>query len=95
MDFKEIPLSSNAYIDCECIICMQSTLDTEYVLLNCNHLYHYHCIKKWKQKHNTCPMCRQKIDFTDATLFEIQTIDEVNPAEEYLKNFFLKYCRCC
>mmetsp|Transcript_19761 Transcript_19761/g.44805 ORF Transcript_19761/g.44805 Transcript_19761/m.44805 type:complete len:84 (-) Transcript_19761:211-462(-) len=26
----------------------------------CNHAFHIHCIMKWLEKNNTCPMCRQE-----------------------------------
>lgn len=39
-------------IDCTCAICYEKG---EYQL-DCGHIFHYHCIKQWKQK--TCPLCR-------------------------------------
>ena len=45
----------------ECIICFEKMGDIE-CKLNCNHTYHYNCIKEWVEKKNTCPECRSLVD---------------------------------
>lgn len=45
----------------ECIICFEKMGEIE-CRLNCNHSYHYNCIKEWVEKKNTCPECRSLID---------------------------------
>ena len=43
------------------------------ILLECNHMFHIECLKKIKN--DTCPLCRQKINFnTLLNLNENQTI---------------------
>ena len=28
---------------------------------NCNHVFHEECIDKWKERNNTCPICRKDL----------------------------------
>ena len=44
----------------KCVICM-SGLDLfigDNSLLPCEHVFHRHCIKKWRRRQNTCPICK-------------------------------------
>lgn len=43
-----------------CPICHEEDTLVNYTL-PCKHIYHSHCIKKWLQNHNTCPLCRCKV----------------------------------
>ena len=49
--------------DKECIICFEPMGEIE-CKLECNHSYHYNCIKEWVEKKNTCPECRRLVDPT-------------------------------
>ncbi len=31
----------------------------------CNHAFHIHCIMKWLEKNNTCPMCRAEWQYKE------------------------------
>lgn len=44
-----------------CSICLDSydPSETKEKLTVCGHEFHIHCIQKWFQVHNTCPLCRQ------------------------------------
>ena len=44
----------------KCSICMEN-IKGECYITPCNHKYHEECIDKWKERNNTCPMCREKI----------------------------------
>ena len=45
-----------------CPICFEKFRhDEEVCVLECNHVYHTHCIDKWGQKKQTCPICRKNI----------------------------------
>jgi len=48
----------------ECSICLEqfnSSSNTS-VILECNHIYHKNCIKKWLKNNDGCPMCRQETE---------------------------------
>lgn len=49
---------------CQCPICLEDIYDISYskfISLPCTHTFHTKCIDKWKNKNNTCPMCRALI----------------------------------
>ena len=48
-EFKEI--------DSQCSICY----DQGDYQLHCGHIFHEHCIAKWKQVNRSCPLCRAPI----------------------------------
>ncbi len=60
----------------ECAICMNN-LRVNIVKLNCDHVYHYNCIHKWKKIKNTCPLCMTSIAYKDFYL-ENRISDNVN-----------------
>ena len=43
-----------------CAICWDDVYPANYVI-SCNHNYHYDCIKKWFERSNRCPVCRQGV----------------------------------
>ena len=48
-----------------CSICIHNyEVDEELYILPCNknHLFHKHCLNCWFERHDTCPMCRFKIE---------------------------------
>ena len=50
-----------------CSICLLDIEDKNSTILDCKHKFHYDCIFKWNQDHNTCPVCRteQNIDYVE------------------------------
>lgn len=44
-----------------CAICLNSLL-SETCPLKCNHTFHFECINFWRQKSQTCPLCRMNIE---------------------------------
>lgn len=44
----------------ECVICKE-TNDTEWIQLDCKHVYHQTCIQEWLKKKLSCPLCRGDI----------------------------------
>ncbi|KAK8682886.1 hypothetical protein V6N13_038967 [Hibiscus sabdariffa] len=55
----------------ECMICLSKSEDTEILRLlpQCKHGFHIYCIDQWLEKHSTCPLCRQKVNLDDPTIF--------------------------
>ena len=46
-----------------CCICMLNNSNTN---LGCNHSFCYDCISNWRQRNNTCPICRQIIRYRES-----------------------------
>ena len=46
--------------DNKCSICLQEYNNNKTILL-CGHIFHSNCISTWKQRSDTCPICRKKI----------------------------------
>tara|TARA_B110000208_G_C11787590_1_gene436180 strand:+ start:1241 stop:1927 length:687 start_codon:yes stop_codon:yes gene_type:complete len=44
-----------------CAICLDTIKNKDKFTTSCNHSYHTLCIKKWAEKKNSCPLCRQDI----------------------------------
>jgi len=48
----------------ECSICFELLFeDKNFLITECGHKFHYSCFKKWDK--DTCPMCRQDINYND------------------------------
>lgn len=67
LDIKSKKYENINNIDCkECSICYEEFNNDSLVsILNCNHFFHTECIKKWGNRNNTCPICREKIPLTE------------------------------
>ncbi|XP_056642451.1 RING finger protein 141-like [Diorhabda carinulata] len=61
-----------------CCICFERKQE---VLLPCAHSYCLSCIEEWNETHDTCPICREKLDSTDDTW----VLSDVPKAEEISK----------
>ncbi|CAJ2637092.1 unnamed protein product [Trifolium pratense] len=49
-------------IDKKCTICQEEyELDDELGRLNCEHCYHFQCIKQWLVLKNFCPVCKHEV----------------------------------
>ena len=51
-----------------CVICMEdfedgdsAVNDKQVIDLPCKHLLHAKCLRQWREKQNTCPICRGPI----------------------------------
>jgi len=46
----------------ECSICLEEVEFYRRKRLECNHVFHYNCIKEWSKQNNSCPNCRKIIN---------------------------------
>ncbi|XWS17306.1 hypothetical protein CRYUN_Cryun33cG0056100 [Craigia yunnanensis] len=55
----------------ECVVCLSKFEDIEILRLlpKCKHAFHIDCIDQWLEKHSSCPLCRQKVNAGDPTVF--------------------------
>ncbi|XVE98121.1 hypothetical protein REPUB_Repub03eG0078000 [Reevesia pubescens] len=55
----------------ECAVCLSKFEDIEILRLlpKCKHGFHIDCIDRWLEKHSSCPICRQKVNADDPTIF--------------------------
>lgn len=68
-------------VDDECAICIEP-IHKEYVpLFVCNHKFHKHCINKWLQINNYCPLCRN-----DLSIVFLHTLYDKANSHEIHKN---------
>lgn len=82
--------NSNASIAENCPICLDefnnsSGNSVEKISLSCNHIYHKGCIGEWVIKNNTCPLCRQNLNFQDKKKCTSCTQIVINYSKEILK----------
>lgn len=66
----------------ECAVCYEAITNRSLIKLNCSHIFHAKCLKKWvNSDHLTCPMCRAAL--SDAVL------DQLNPKMQDAVQAFL------
>jgi hypothetical protein len=56
-----IPFSKNTLITGDCAICLLDDLN-DCIKINCSHIFCKFCITEWSRSHETCPICRNKIE---------------------------------
>ena len=63
---------SNISRDKDCPVCLGEIDVDNLVVLKCGHGFHYECIGKWLESHNTCCYCREYIPpkYTKQMLFK-------------------------
>lgn len=47
----------------DCSICMETIVDDSLTIEACKHVFHAVCLVKWKQRHKSCPLCRENLDY--------------------------------
>lgn len=63
----------------ECSICYECTHTPDKLTMECGHIFHSACMKKWSENNKSCPMCRKELEAND--LFDMQLM----PDAEYKK----------
>ena len=57
-DLSKIPADKK-----DCVICLCNyELNEKAIILPCTHIFHSECIKSWFLNHDTCPICKIKIN---------------------------------
>jgi hypothetical protein len=57
-----VELASHDHFGKTCTICHKEyTKSCTLMVLPCRHAYHFNCISRWFNKHNTCPVCRDDV----------------------------------
>ncbi len=78
----------------QCAICLNEVRETRHNKpLRCGHLFHSHCLEKWKAKgKQTCPVCRKifdgsnfKVQITIHNMFE-STSNVIDLQDQYIFN---------
>ena len=57
-----VVLSPKIKLGIDCSICTEDVGTNKVYNLACGHLFHHKCLNPWLINHNTCPMCRQKVN---------------------------------
>jgi len=48
--------------DDDCSICLGCLNDSALDILQCGHVFHRECVTEWRQKSNTCPCCKVRLE---------------------------------
>ncbi|CAD8149458.1 unnamed protein product [Paramecium pentaurelia] len=69
LDMKRVQINATD----TCTICMediQPQKEAADIRLDCNHQFHYDCIKQWLLKSKFCPVCKEDVDLTNYQYLE-------------------------
>ena len=75
MEIKSVTVNESK--DNCCSICLHNIEvdDREIILKKCKHVFHSTCIKSWFKVKSFCPLCKEKIDFTEIKILEFEDFD--------------------
>ena len=72
--YRQLPFQQEDNVT-KCTICLDPIALSAIMKLLCDHIFHRHCIEKWKERKNTCPLCRKVIDITKAVMLKERSND--------------------
>jgi len=52
----------------QCCVCLENIDAKTCITTICEHKFHTPCLKKWKEKNKSCPICRENLDFGEDLL---------------------------
>merc|ERR1719389_27453 len=91
---NSLPKPENKQCDSDCYICLEKLKkgEGEACQLPCKHSFDRDCLKHWLKDHDSCPVCRMKLDQTRPQIREQQQRQErqqqaPNPAQAFFFNF--------
>ena len=61
----------------DCSICYLKLSTSETITLQCGHIFHAECIRKWSKKKKNCPLDRKSFKLSEVGLSEVD-ISEVD-----------------
>lgn len=65
---EDSPEEDDDTVDLTCPICMCELGEDDYIYnITCHHMFHIECLEQWYMRRNTCPVCKQNIDFIVTT----------------------------
>jgi len=66
---------NNARQRSECAICMEQMTPNSSMKLACGHFFHKHCLERWADINESCPMCRTPIGIKNLLTINKNYID--------------------
>ena len=67
-NLEEGKLQDEAEEEKICVICLDTVENEDGVLLDCGHVFHKECIRKWSERKAICPLCKNKINLEKSGL---------------------------
>lgn len=61
----------------ECSICLSNIPAKKAMVLPCKHAFHRSCATKWIRNHNSCPLCRHQVWYTDGPASNAQETEPI------------------
>jgi Ring finger domain len=59
----------------DCIICLEANDQTKNIPLQCGHLFHYECLRRWNK--DTCPTCRAKMSEEESRRYIVRNNEAI------------------
>lgn len=59
---RSVPESPTVKLGIDCSVCTEDVGNKKVFNLACGHLFHHGCLNPWLINHDTCPMCREKVN---------------------------------